>query len=315
MVFKRSTKTSALVLFFCLMSGMALALEKPISVRISGLGGYDNNTGLNADRKGDGFAQENMAVLYQRLLHKKAQMRLSYSVLNNNYFDATDQNILAHSAVAALNFLLTPQTVLENSYSFDYLDFPHNSQASSYSNEIRVGLRQRIGSRWVVKGGLSASKRDYVEKKLRQANGFLSPDERSDIRYILDFLAMFKWRKNVVLNVGAVNYRNDSNDFFHDYYDYKAYKFFTGASWEINPKLSSYIKFIYEKRAYDARLLIDFPETFQKDDIYTANISLFYKLKPDLSLGAIYTYRQKNSNEPSQKYSGSTDTLGLYYSF
>jgi hypothetical protein len=132
---------------------------------------------------------------------------------------------------------------------------------------------------------------------------------------MLDSSVLFKWRKAVTLSTGAVFYRNDSNDFFHDYYDYESTKFVTGASWEINPKLNAHIKLIYERRAYDARPLLDSSQTFEKDDIYSAYVSLFYKLRTNLSLGSTYIYRQKNSNEPSQKYSSSTGTLGLYYSF
>lgn len=317
---KQSIRISAFLIFSCFLSVVpALAVEKPVSIRISSLAGYDNNSGLNAERKGDGFAQENVAVVYQRLLdnllNKKAQMRLSYNVLNNNYFEATDQNILAHNAVAGLNILLDPITVLETSYSFDFFDFSYNSAVNSYSHEGRVGLRRRVGPRWVVKGGFSASTRDYEEKKLRRGDGLLSDDERSDNRYTFDSLVLFKLRKDVTLNAGAVIYWNDSNDFFHDYYDYKTTRFVTGASWDMNPKLSTYIKLIYERRTYNARPLIDFSQTLEKDDVYAAHAALFYKLRPDLSLGWAYIYSQKNSNEPSQKYSSSTGTLGLYYSF
>lgn len=303
-------------LFFLLFLSNAYAEEKPFHVRASILGGYDNNTGLNADRKADGFSQENLAFDYQRLLNKKAQMRLSYSALNINYFEATDFDILAHEAAAGLNFLLAPETVLETNYVFQYLGFPYNNSIDSYSNEGRVGLRQRFGKQWILKGGVSVSDRDYTSKKTRKADGSSSlDDERGDGRSAIDGLVRFKWSPKVTLNLGGLYYWSDSNDLFHDYYDYDAYKIIPSVSWRINEKLSSWIKLVYEKRRYDSRPLSNSSNIFQKDDVYTASAGLFYKLNPDLSLGSVYTYRQKNSNEPSQKYSSASGTLGLYYSY
>ena len=312
---KKGSVAAGFLLFFVLLSN-AYAEEKPIHVQVSALGGYDNNTGFNANRKADGYTQENLSLLYQRLLNKKAQLRLSYSALNVQYFEVTDIDVLANDATAGLNFLLGPETVLETSYTFQYLDFPYNNSINSYSNEGRVGLRQRLGKRWILKGGVAASARDYESSKLREAQGTVSlDDERGDGRITVDGLARFKWSPSVILNLGGSYAWNDSNDAFHDYYDYDSYKIIPGATWQIDKNWSSWLKLIYENRRYDSRPLMGATNSFQRDHLYTATAGLFYKLNPGLSLGSIYTYRQKNSNEPTQRYSGATGTLGLYYSY
>ncbi len=299
------------------MSAPVFAAEKkPVSVRISALGGFDNNSGLNSKRKGDFFAQESANVLYKRLLDRKSQLRLSYSGLNVNYFEATDQNILSNEVGAGISYLLTAATILEMDYSFQYLDFLRNDPATTYQNDIRTGFRQKIGSRWNLKGGFTFSRKDYENKKLRQADGIFSlDDERADGRYSLDSQLMYKFSKSVVLNAGTVIYWNDSNDQFHDNYDTESYKFYTGFSWQINPKWSSSARVSYEAREYDSRPIIGSTDTFQSDDTYSANLVLNHKLSSNMTVGSSYTYRQKKSNEPSQKYSGSLTTLGLYYSF
>ena len=289
--------------------------KSPFRFRVSAAGGYDNNSGLNPQRKGDGFAQETVGVTYRRLLNKKTEWRLSYDVANVNYFEATDQDILAHNVTTGLNFLLTPQTILENQYTFGYLDFPYNSSVNSYSNEVRVGLKQKIGRRWLLKTGLAALQRDYTEKRARYVGLTLDEDYRSDDRISVDASAVFQWRKDLSFNAGFTYLQNDSNDLFHDHYDYKAPKFQIGTTWKIDPKWTASLRHTYERRTYDERPISGSPETVQKDHQYTTNLAVFYKLSKDLTLGSNVTYKQKNSNEPTQKYSNTTGTLGLYYSF
>jgi len=296
--------------------GPALAAEKPLNIRVSAAAGYDNNTALDSFRKGDGFAQESAAVIYKRLLNTKSQVRLSYDAFNVNYFEFTDQNILLNQASGGLSFLLTPSTVWENDHTFQYLDFTRDASVTSYSNEFRTGIRQRFGKRVNLKVGFSYLDREYEDKKLRFGNGLLSADdERSDKRYLIDSKLSFKLNSTVILNAGGTVTWNDSDDQYQDYYDYTAYKMFTGFSWRIAERWSSTFKFSYELRDYDSRLTSTPDLTTQSDDSYTALAGLYYKIDANLTAGSTYTYREKRSNEPSQEYSGALGTLGLYHSF
>lgn len=309
-----------LILTVLFMAGMpaelALAEKKPLSVYISAAGGYDDNTALDSFRKGDGFAQESAAVLYKRLLSSKSQVRLSYSAFNVNYFESTDQNLLLNQPAGGLSFLLAPSTIWENDYTFQYLDFLRNDSVTSYSNEFRTGIRQKLSSRVNLKAGFSYLGREYEVKKLRFGNGLLSADdERSDKRYQIDSRLSFKLNSAVILNVGGIVLWNDSDDQYQDYYDYTAYKISAGFSWQIAQRWSSSFKFTYELRDYDSRLTLTPEATTQSDDSYTALASLYYKINANLTAGSTYTYREKLSNEPSQEYSGALGTLGLYYFF
>jgi hypothetical protein len=304
----------AFLLLWAASSAFA-APEKPLRVKASIAGGYDNNTGLNPFRKGDGLAQESVSLLYKRLLTRKAQVQLSYNAFNANYFEATDLNFFMNQLGAGVDYLVTPGTVWETDYTFEYLDFLNNASVTSYKNEVRTGLKRKLSDRWMLRAGVSASQREYTDKKLRQPEGILSPeDERGDLRVSMDASTTYKLRPDMFLSAGTVLYRNDSNDQFQDYYDYDAYRYFAGLSWQFRPKWMVSGKFSYEMRDYLSRPRSGGSDD-QADDIYTTNLSLYYKWDKNLTVGSIYTYRQKESNEPSQEYSGSLGTLGLYYSF
>ena len=94
-----------------------------------------------------------------------------------------------------------------------------------------------------------------------------------------------------------------------------AAKFTANTSVDVTNRLSIFMKFAYESRDYASRPLLDDASQFQKDDIYTAITGLFWRFNGFVSLGVVYSYRQKNSNEPSQTYSESISTVGLYYTF
>ncbi len=308
------------LLFIFLLSFIAIpfssASAEPLKMNAAALVGYDNNTGLDADRRGDMFAEEMVSLTYSRPLTDRLKMRFSSFLFNVNYFEATDNNVFIPMGNAGIDTLVTPGTVLQWDYRFEFIDFPNNDLASALRHEGRVGLKQRISEQLQVRAGFGVLSEDFQERKIRQASGVLSSDdERNDLRAVVDSEAAFRILENVLLKAGFIYYSNDSNDQFHDYYDYGHAKYYASLHWQWNSKISAVVKFAYENRDYDSRPLLDQPSVFENDDVYTGIAALTYQLQANVALGVNYYYRQKNSNEPSQKYSGSVTTLGLYYSF
>jgi hypothetical protein len=293
----------------------AHAAQKPLTLRASTLLGHDDNATLNAERKGDFFAQQSLSAKYRHALFKSVSAFLAYDLNNSSYFEVTDANVLLQSATAGVQWLPRPRTLLEAEYQFSSFYFPRNDSITSLEHEARVGFRQRLAKDVVWKAGIGTLDKEFDERKLRQADGVLGDGEREDGRLVVDNEIGFKLFEKTYWKLGAVALWNDSNDQFHDYYDYDAIRGYVNASWQPAPKVSSFVKLSYERREYDSRPLVDDAATFQEDDVYTATAALFYKLGKGVSLGAIHTYREKNSNEPSQGYSGSISSLGLYYSF
>ncbi len=292
------------------------ASAKPLRLTASLLAGYDNNTGLNAQRKGDLFFQEAFGARYKHSIDPLTRYRLSYDVTNVNYADATDQNILAQSAGVGLDRVLFGATILEMDYGFEYLYFPNNDSVSSTAHQGRVGLKQLVNDQWTARAGLSVLARNFEDRKLRTPEGITSPeDERRDRRHGADADLTYRFSKTGSIKGGIQYYRNDSNDQFHDYYDFDSIRVWSGVNFKPRPNLSAFVRLAYENRDYASRPLIDDVRTLENDDVYTGTLGLFYPLGKGFSLGGIYTYREKRSNEPSQKYSGSISTLGLYSSF
>ncbi len=294
----------------------AAAAENPVKVSVSTAYGFDDNAGLSSARQSDSFAQESATVRYKKLLNAKSQLRLGYSALNVNYFDATDQNILSQQASAGLNVILAPEWMWENEYTFQHLDFTRNEAVTQYSNGLRTGLLRKLSKRASAGAGFTVAGTQYENKKTRSGDGlFSADDERTDGRWGLDAKFNYKLHPKLLMNLGGMAYWNDSDDQFHDYYDYASYKLLGGLSWLMSERWISFWRLSYERREYDSRPLKNNADKQQSDDAMTAGVSVFYKVDKNLSVGSTYTYRQKWSDEPSQEYSGALGTLGLYYNF
>lgn len=321
-------KALVVLLFFLVAWGqVSWAVSNPLKVRGSAVIGFDNNPGLNAERDEDFFGMETAKVLFRQRICKPVKLRLFYDVMNVNYFEQSEEDLLIQEAGVGLDTTLSSYTTLETDYSFKYALF-HDEGADDdgrdgdedlstyWSHDTRAGLRHRVTDALTAKGGVGVSWREYGDRKARLSDGLLSDsEERSDDRYIADSEFIFKIAPAAHLRGGFVYTRNDSNDEFHDTYDYDSYKWFTRISLKPCAKTTLSLRLSYENRDYDSRTLLDDPTVFQDDDIYSAMGALYYKLHRNVSLGLAYTYRQRNSNEPSQSYSGSISTIGFYFNF
>lgn len=294
----------------------AHAADSPWKVRASVVSGHDNNATLDPTREGDFFFQESASVDYRRLINKRLQARLGYDAFNVNYMDVTDQNALFQRGGAGLDTVLIPKkTVLETDYTYSFVYFPRNDSVTFDEHEVRAGLRHRFTDAVLLRNAYSLSHQAFDSRKLRGADAVLSGDDREDTRHAIEHEVGFKFIERTYWKLLHQRTWSDSNDLFHDYYDYVADKYQVSVAFTVIPKVQSFLKLSYERRDYDNRPLLNDDTTVETDDIYTASLACFYKIRKDVSLGAIYTYRQKESNEPTQRYSGSLSTLGLYYSF
>lgn len=304
----------------------AWASSSPVKVKGSAVIGFDTNPGLNADREDDFFAKETAIVSYKHPICEPVKARLAYDVLNVNYFEQTEEDLLAQNAGAGLDIKLDPRTVLETDYNFRYVFFhedpndddrDRDDDLSSYwAHESRAGLRHKMSDTVTARVGFGTQWRQYEDRKAREADGKLSDsDERSDDRTLADSEFIIRVAPKTFLRGGFNFYRNDSNDEFHDTYDYDSTEWFAGVRFSPFAKTTLSFKFSYENRDYDSRVLLDDPATFQEDDIYRSFAAIYYKFNRNVSLGLTYTYRQRDSNEPSQSYSGSLATAGFYLNF
>lgn len=286
------------------------------AIKASVVAGYDNNAHLNAERKSDGFMQEAAGIRSRHELCDVSDLRLSYDVLNLNYFDATDESFLWQRAGAGVDWKLLPGTTVETDYAFRFVYFPDDEDVTYYLQTLRSGVRQDLSSAVTVRGGFGAGYRAFDSRKKSEPNALLSDeDERADRLYEPDAELSVRLTKSLYWRTNFSYLWQDSNAAYNDYYDYEALKVRTALSAVLSRELSASVEFGYESRDYDSRTLFGDATRFESADIYSAGAALFYRVNKNFSLGTVYTYRQKNSNEPSETYSGSIGTLGVYSSF
>lgn len=294
----------------------ALAAESPWKLRAAVVAGQDNNATLDPAREGDFFMQESISADYKHLFNKRLQGRLGYDAFNVNYFDVTDQNALLQRGGIGLDTVIIPKrTILETEYAYNFVYFPRNDSVTFDEHEIRAGFRHRFTDAVLLRNAYTVSYQAFDTRKLRGADAVLSGDERQDTKQSIEHEVGFKFIERTYWKLSHEHIWSDSNDLFHDYYDYQADKYQISVAFTVIPKIQSFLKVAYERRAYEDRPLLNDPGTIEEDGIYTASLACFYKIRKDVSLGGIYTYREKTSNEPTQRYSGAISTLGLYYSF
>jgi len=293
-----------------------LYASQPVRVIGSTSIGYDNNTGFNADRKGDTFHEETLYLGYTTPVVDRLKLKLSGSVLNVGYFNQTDYDFLIPIARVGFDFELTDKTTLETDYRFKYFYFPDYESVSSKVHEGRVGLHHAFDKNLYVEGGFTAASKNYDERSTRLSSGRFSEDEElEEMKNVVDAEIGYRFNRRTFVTLTAYGSLNDGNNQYNDYYDYEMFKVVPVVRLKLTQKCSAQFRFSYERREYDSRTLVDDGGTCEKDDIYTASAGLFYKYTKNLSIGLTYDYRQKNSNEPSQTYSGSTTSLGFYFVF
>ncbi|HXV18912.1 MAG TPA: hypothetical protein VD883_02415 [Candidatus Omnitrophota bacterium] len=299
-----------------LSGGADVFAAEPLKIRASTLIGADSNPSLNSEKNEDLFAEESVSLDYKHRLSKTASLRWSYDLTNVNYFEVTDENVLYQKAGAGLDLLVAPKTVLETDYTFEYVYFPYDESVTNMRNNGRVGLRYRVTDKVTWRGGVGVTLKDYEDRHIREGSGVVSDsEERSDDRYKADMGLRIRLNRDLSLWGGFTYYMNDSNDQFHDTYDYESYKVHAGASFRVCSKVRSFVRASYENRDYDSRSTFENDDETQGADLYVGSAGLYYQFHKNVSLGAIYTYRVRSSNEPSQGYTSSVTTVGLYYTF
>jgi len=283
----------------------------------AGIGiGRDDNARLDSGRKGDAFLQESASVGWRKRTGDNSRLRVFYDVFNVNYFEVTDQSFLWQGAGAGYDVALTPETAVQFDYTLEWLYFPDNESVGSHVNEGRIGLLRRFYSGAYVKAGIGLSERQFADNKRRDGAGLLSgDDERTDRRVGGDAEIGFLPIKTLLVRLGGSIYNNDSDDAFHDFYDYRSVSSYATATLRITAKLFAFFKAGIENQAFHSRPLLDAPGSEEDSDLYTGTLAIFYRLRENITLSLTQNYREKVSNEPSREHSGSISTLGLLYSF
>lgn len=291
------------------------AASGPLKLRMAFLAGRDSDEIVDSGPKRDFFAQESFSMDYNRLISRRLRGRLSYDAFNVNSFEVTDQNTLIQRAGLGLDTALVPDTtILETEYAYRYAFFPREESLTFDEHQVAAGLSHRCRGAW-LRNVYAVSRQAFDSRRPRGADGIWSDEDRRDIEQSVQQEIAFKGIRGTDWKLQHKYLWNDSNDLFQDYYDYQADQYRVGVAFAVAPRIRSILKLAYELRRYEDRPPLEDPGTIQKDRIWMVSLACFYQINKELSLGGIHTYRDKRSNEPTQRHSGSLSTLGLYYSF
>lgn len=293
-------------------------LEYNVSANVNQ--GYDNNVLLDPSRKDDSFTESSVAMNFRYpFLDDKLKIKYGFDVTDISYYNITDASILDSSASLGLDFHFLNTFTASPNYRFNIVWYPNDDQGSYVWNEANISLKQNLIERLLFldrlyhKGTYRLSFQNFLHRKYRLGNKNFASKERADSRHTFEYetgLYIF----DSLVKVYNQFYINESNDQYQDYYDYISYKLGGSIIHLFTKRLYATASFYWQKKYYKDRLSSE-DSRHEKDDIYTLSSSFFYDITPQLSLFTNYSYRESQSTEPLQKYSGSIFTLGVYYNF
>ncbi|MBI4335343.1 MAG: hypothetical protein HY589_01665 [Candidatus Omnitrophica bacterium] len=305
------------VIFFAMPSGAWASAEKDRFIFYSDIyEGYDNNVNLDSSRAGDIFTETDTELGYARSLTDSVNATLDYYLTTQNYHDITDATFYYNNLSLGLDMDMLGQKAgasFVNNVEYNYYPNEEASTYVSYAPEISV--KHNFNSKAYQKLSYEFMIREYTDKKAQGASGVNKDSDRRDIRSTLAHELTGMFFRDFFIKVKNEYFVNDSNDQNTDYYDYWSYRVSASVIMPVIGKLYGLAGAGYQRRDYSTRPLVNDRTKTEKDDSYDIFSSLIYDITAKTSLSLNYVYKQSESNEPSQEYSGSTLFAGLHYAF
>ncbi len=278
------------------------------------LQGYDNNVFLNSDRKQDGFSEAIFDVSVANPLNGRWDVLSGASAHNITYWDSSAASLVDTNIRLGFEGKLPADITLTVLDNIELLEYYSNRDGEYVGNKTGFSLRQKLPNNFFHAIGYEYFYKNYSERKALNGWGGNSDKDRADNRNTVNY-ELGVYLKKAMIKVFGEYYLNDSNDSFMDYYKYDSRRFGASAMYLFTDKLNGYLSFIHQRRGFSDRTIPDDSTIHEHDKTYLTSTSLFYDIFKNTTLGLNYSYRQNNSNNPTQKYSGSITTLGLYCRF
>ena len=277
--------------------------------------GYDNNVNLDPSRKKDGFLQTslNTAVTYNYT--DDIRLKVDNDSVYILYYKVSDADLFDSYTSAGVELdTFDDLFTVGADYSFEAVFFPRDDDSTYLANGLDAFVKQNINNYLSHKASYKLLFKNFTHGKALNTSGATTDDLRKDMRNGFEYEISANAFERAIFKFKAHVYYNDSNDQYYNYYDYWSYKLKPSLIVMFTKKFYTIANFIYEQRRYEDRLSTKNSE-HEQDDTYTINTSLLYDLTPSFTVALNYSYIENTSNEPLQKYSGSTVTAGIYYAF
>jgi len=277
--------------------------------------GYDNNANLNSDREGDAFAQTFFKGNWATSLSKKTSAGVDYEFMYLKYADEKQLDLVRNSFHGGVDHRLSKTLVAAVGYTLDVVEYTNNGTDDYVENSLGFKLRQSMGEKMFHSLFYYPSYRMYGKRYIRSQQGVDNPEKkRNDLRNTVEYEIGRYFSKDYV-KLSFQYYNNNSNEAYLKYYDFDSSKLGASFTHLFNKKFSGYLSASAQLRDYRSRTLVNEPGSKEEDKTYLYTAALFYTLNKSLTVGLSYSYRENDSNEPLERYSGSLVSLSTYSRF
>lgn len=277
--------------------------------------GFDNNAYLDSRREGDAYSQQFLRAAFLSPLSKKTNLELLYEFMNLLYFGEDDLNLVRNGFRAGLDHKLNKDITLSGGYNLDIVEYTNTGKDDYFDNMFDFKIRQQMSKKLFHSLGYDILYRSFSSRHTRNSAGAEILDrERNDLRNSFEYEIGRYFEKDLI-KLSLQYFMNNSNERYLDYYDYDSLKLGVSLTHLFSQKMTGYLTLSKQYRDYDHRTLINNTGTKQEDRTYLATAALYYTFNKEVSVGFSYTYRQNESNEPIDRYSGSLTSVTMYYRF
>jgi len=281
--------------------------------------GYDNNVYLDSQRKGDTFSEGILDASVVYPMTGRWDIFGGIGVHDITYWDVTDASLVDTDLKFGFEGKFFGTVTLTALNDFEVVEYPYNEDGSYIGDKIGFKIKHLLPKTYLPATffhsfGYEYFYKDYMDRKASNGYGARSPNDRVDKRHTLnsEFGAYFK---KAMLKLSSEFYVTDSNDIYFDYYDYQSRRIGLSLIYLFTDKMTAIFSVGHQRKHYDHRVTQVDNTKCETDNIVTAGASIFYDIYKNASLGLNYFYRENDSNDPIQEYSGSITSLGLYCRF
>ena len=276
--------------------------------------GYDNNVFLDPRRVHDTFSEAivDASVVYP--LSGRWDVAGGISAHNITYWKATDANLTDVDLKFGFEGKLPAGMTLKVYNDVELVEYQANADGNYLGDKVGLVLKQKLPNNFFHSFSYEYFYKHYCDRRALDGTGAISSDKRQDDRNTV-YYDLGVYLKKTMFKVFGEYYANKSNVNYLDYYDYESLRLGSSMIYLLTDKMSTSLSYYRQFRNYEDRTIPGDNTRGEKDRTWVTTASLYYDIYKNATLGLSYSYRQNLSNNPTQKYSGSITSLGLYCRF
>lgn len=276
--------------------------------------GYDNNVDLDPQRHKDGFLQMTGELELELEPTDKLKLTWGSDIFSIIYYKYNIDNLLDVSPYMEIDYYIMPGLVSKNKITYDWFNYPNLKENSFSGLYLESYLRQYLFPEVYHELGYEYLWRWFQDQRIALQDGRTGNSDRFDTRYRITY-NVGVYADKFFIRLSNQLAKNDSNDRYQEYYDYWQYRLRPSIMYFITKKLYTDVSFTYRYKRYKDRRSTEDINRRERDHNYIFTSSLYYDFTDQITFETVYSYTENQSNDPFQKYSGSTVVVGVYYSF